>query len=256
MGGRGYFIISYSPNAGRGFRTDIEITSHRLFWKSFLVNKMKCLSFLWSEKVFQLQEKTIYPASLTLICTHKSWTAIFNSWTLVTWRDGMTGITSPAAVFKQTSFKMSCSFSPSRNLILYFAHFIFILQHLKHQKAGVWPGNYCTLIQNLLATYFILVILLSISATGAEYKNSLYLLWPLCKSVLFSPLFRLKHIHTRPCQGLCKKKITRVDPLVLISRESTAAHPAARLLQLPSCFFSSPKLSSFTIFFSFTPEVN
>lgn len=163
----------------------------------------------------------------------------------------MTGITSPAAVFKQTSFKMSCSFPPSRNPIMYFAHFIFILQHSKHQKAGVWPGNYCTLIQNKLACYILYTCYFTqyISYRGAEYKNSLYLLRPLCKSVPFSPLFRLKHIHTQPCQGLCKKKITRVDPLVLISRESTAAHPAARLLQLPSCSFSSPKLSSFTFIF-------
>lgn len=132
--------------------------------------------------------------------------------------------------------------------ILHILFLYFSIQNTRTPEFGlvIIAPSYKT---NLLATYFILVILLSISATGAEYKNSLYLLWPLCKSVLFSPLFRLKHIHTQPCQGLCKKKITRVDPLVLISREGTAAHPAARLLQLPSCSFSSPKLSSFTFFF-------
>lgn len=49
-----------------------------------------------------------------------------------------------------------------------------------------------------------------------------------------------KQFHIQPCQGLCEKKIKRVEPFVLVSLQGNIAHPVAmlwrRLLAVSPCF--------------------
>lgn len=69
---RGCFILLYSPGVQRflGLTLELRVTD---FVERFSGEQTKFLLFLGSEKVFQLQEKRIYPASLTLTHASPKW---------------------------------------------------------------------------------------------------------------------------------------------------------------------------------------